>query len=263
MQGTRELEAQASSRTSSSPPALAEARGACRQMAAVLSEAIESELPGSTGAQPGEERFVRIAGALAQAGELYPHLERGLPGRLQFTQILQQQPKSSSSARAPVSSSFVNFDESGPYSTAMESNGKQTGAALSQPVAGETVTGGFGSQEKLDHLDWCKAAQIWLLELAGDWREVETICWRPGLWGVGAARRIEQCGDGRCLRDHLAAFLLERGQVRAAGLLLASLGKPERALEIWMEEYYVQSSASHDRHGTLGYAVRPGHIIAD
>ena len=248
-QGAWELETASPRHSSSSTAALVDAKGACRRMAAVLSAALESEKPGSAGAQPGEERFTRIMAALAKAGELYPHLERGLPGRLHFIQIPQQQPQPSPAANACASSSFVQSDASDPSNAALKSNGKQTRVRESFP-------GEFKNRERLDHMDWCKAAQIWLLELAGDWREVETICWRPGLWGASAARRIEQCADRRRLRDHLAAFLLERGQARAGGLLLASLGKPERALEVWMEEYYVQSSASHDRHGALGHEVR-------
>lgn len=260
MQSTRELETP-SPKHSRSSAALGEARQACRQMAAVLSAALESEQSGSAGAQPGEERFVRLVRALVKTGELYPHLERGLPGRLHFTQSSQHQPQRSPAAKAAASSSYVHFDGPDVGSVGLISNGKHTRTALSRQLSEHNGSGEAESKERLDYLDWCKAAQIWLLELAGDWREVETICWRPGLWGPRSSRRIEQFADGRRLRDHLANFLQERGEARAVGLLLASLGKPERALEVWMEEYYVQSSASHDRHGALGHEVCYFHAM--
>jgi hypothetical protein len=229
--------------------ALDQAKDTCRQIAAVLSAALESEVSGAAGAKPGEERFVRMFTALAKAGELYPHLERGLPGRLHFTQPPMQRSQPSSSVQATTFSSAIFPGSSDAAFLGLARKG------LSASGVNFNATANLESHDRLDHLDWCKAAQIWLLELAGDWREVETICWRPGLWGPSSARHLASLDDGRRLRDHLASFLQERGQPRAVGLLLASLGKPERALEVWMEEYYVQSSASLDRHGSLGHEV--------
>ena len=229
----------------SSAGSVAEAKEACLQMAAVLCRSLEDELPGSAGAQPGEERFDRLFCALAAAGELYPHLERGLPGRLHFIQPPQRsiQATQASTASALCSISHPMDASDGP--SGVITNGKQR-VHMSPSTGYCSGARQEEGQRRLDHLDWCKAAQIWLLELAGDWRSVEAICWRPGLWGSKTSRQIEQFDDGCRLRDHLASFLQARGQARAVGLLLASLGKPQRALEVWMEEYYAQSSACHE-----------------
>lgn len=243
MQSTLEVDSTAAKQHSSAA-SVTEAKEACLQMAAVLCRSLEDELPGSAGAKPGEERFERLFNSLAAAGELYPHLERGLPGRLHYSKPTHCSTQAAQGSKAPVLTSFSHSLDA--YASDMAiSNGKQS-VRISPRAAYHNGARQDEDRKGLDHLDWCKAAQIWLLELAGDWRSVETICWRPGLWGSKSSRQIEELDDGCRLRDHLASFLHRRGQARAVGLLLASLGKPQRALEVWMEEYYVQSSACHE-----------------
>eukprot|EP00892_Ulva_mutabilis_P008715 jgi/Ulvmu1/6215/UM028_0071.1 len=209
-----------------------EAKAACSAMACMLAEVLEAHSDGASGATPGQERFPRLLQALCAAGEIYPDLEGGLPGQLGYVRdgtaaavgSTAAPPAKSAHARKMSQASFMGL---------------------------HAVNGASAVVQGLDYLDWCKAAQIWLLQLAGDRKQLEAVCWLPGLWGELDGRCLQRSELGNALGEYVADVLRDSNEARAAGLLLRAIGAPEKALDAWMGEYDAQCSQIGLRSGVL------------
>lgn len=214
-----------------------EAKAACSAMALVLSEVLEAHSSGCSGATPGQERFPRLLEALSSAGELFPDLERGLPGQLGYLRGRSAGPGIPRAAPAVAP----------PPTHAVRAQ------TISQAsfVSLRTKNGASSAVKGLDYLDWCKVAQIWLLQLSGDRKRLEAVCWRPGLWGGAQGRQLQQSKLGQAVGEYVADVLQDSNEARAAGLLLQAIGCPEKALDIWMGEYDSQCSQIALRRGIL------------
>lgn len=212
-----------------------EAKASCSAMASMLAEVLEAHSDGSSGASPGQERFPCLLQALCAANEIYPDLEVGLPGQLGYVRHM-----TGPSAR-PVGLAVVPRPKAG-------HTRKLSQASF---VTLHAVNGASAAVQGLDFLDWCKAAQIWLLQLACDRKHLEAVCWQPGLWGEVDARSLQRCDLGQALGEYIADVLQESNEARAAGLLLKAIGCPEKALDAWMGEYDTQCSQVGLRCGIL------------
>jgi hypothetical protein len=191
--------------------ALDEGRSACRALADELGRVLERSCAGAAGAAPGSERFSGLRASLAAAGELYPLPKPGLLG-------LEEEAVAQGAEHSP---------------------------ACAPPVAakcGSTTRAMSG--RPLNVLDWAKAGQIWLLQLAGAQAELDAVCHSPGVWGSATGCGVELCQEGCALIALLVKQLRHSGQASAAGLLLRAVGRPRDALAEWLEEFDCSREAS-------------------
>lgn len=209
----------------------------------MLSEVLDAHTASFSGATPGQERFPQLLQALSAAGELFPDLERGLPGKLGYS---RDRPAASGvSGVAPLAAV--------PTRAAHGRNISQASFVSLHAANGAAV-----SVQGLDYLDWCKVCQIWLLQLAGDRKRLEAVCWRPGLWGELPGRQLQQSELGQAVGEYVADVLQDSNEARAAGLLMQATGSHEKALDAWMGEYDSQCSQIGLRRGILHTGiVRP------
>lgn len=203
----------------------------------MLSDVLEAHSVGCSGAMLGQQRFPLLLQALSNAGELFPDTERGLPGQLGYV-------RSRPSVCEPtgIPNPAVSRPQGGAHGRSVSS---VSYAGLHE------VNGKSPSVQGLDYLDWCKVAQIWLLQLCGDRKRLEAVCWQPGLWGQPSGRQLQDCALGRAVGEYVADVLQDSNEVRASGLILQIIGYPEKALDVWMSEYDSQCSQIGLRKGNL------------